>query len=851
VSWGLWGLHTGYRFDSPEHITVTRHPAEEAKSLAQEVWDQDGPHVLWAALRDAYPSEHVYVARDPAGTIHGVGRGEFETDADGAQFDSDDSYSNYLRISHLYASLKAPPGTGNKIMQDAARHGIDTGHHLMVNGAMPHTTDYYNQLGVEQWSGDRGQDGYWSNDSQHALVAGDSIPGTQVSVRHDQEYYEPVPRAARLPGSARTYGHHTAAVEADVAEDLRRMAAIEFDYLRNNNGSRVHYPKDAEDFDMHIEPWGRYVAPTNTKEHPGELPSGWERGIASFDNPLYIREDGWKKTLSEAHGGLTGRALSEALLAKGHDGIVTHNEYGLGEMVDIRPKPQRRYRTAAQDPQALVQRLRALNHRHILHRSSRPVPDRVLAEHPPLSVREDNERQKLTDYAEGLRRRWDDMEPMTPDEEAAHMAFHGPYARRDPDTMPDRQKAAYYAELQHYGPQTRREHHHLNQMRDWADGHFGNMVNDAQDEVARHRQYLETGQHPTGVSSLEGLDGSHHPDLTGAWASELAGNAASKRLRARQGDYHDALHRVANGGPLHVDDTQPFENIYAFQHLENARNHLRVELQHANLFKVPHIDELSPIEEHADRHARSGLANPRFSHGTGGRSAAARQAYQVNCQRCVLAAEARHRGHNVEARPNYRDEDRPNDPGNDRQFRDHDIAAWFRNPDGTVPKWTDAEDADHPSAMNRSGEPLKLKHFGEQQWDHMHEQIKSWGPGARGAVVMSTPTLTGDSYTRHIIHAVVDDKGKVNYIDPQTGNNDASHHRESIGYNLHPENQTKRLWLDKRPLDEEDRVALHNRNMSPLRYMRLDDKQLSPEVAQHVVDRGTAGGRAIIPPHTN
>ena len=505
--------------------------------------------------------------------------------------------------------------------------------------------------------------------------------------------------------------------------------------------------------------------------------------------------------------------------------------------------------TAAQDPQAMVQRLRDLNHRHLLHRSSRPVPDRVLAEHPPLSVREDNERKKLTEYAEGLRHRWDNMEPMAPDEEAAHMAFHGPYARRDPATMTDRQKASYYAELQHYGPQTKRDHHHLNQMQDWAQGHFGNMVNDAQDEVARHRQYLTTGTHPTGVTTLEGLEDAHKPELTGAWASELSANGTSNRLRARQGEYHDALYRVANYGPLHVDDGQPLENVYAFDHLENARNNLRVEMQHAYLFNVPHTDELSPIADPAERHARSGLANPRFAHGTGGRTDAARQAYQVNCQRCVLAAEARHRGHNVEARPNYRDE--TNSSGNDRQFKDHDIASWFRNPDGTVPKWIDAQDAQHPSAKDRMGDPLRMKTFpGEQQWDHMHEQIKSWGPGARAAVVMSHPTLDG-GHSRHIIHAVVDDKGKVNYIDPQTGNNDASHHRESIGYNLHADNQTKRLWLDKRPLDEEDRTMLHNKNASPLRYMRLDDKQLSPETAQHLVDRGTAGGRAIIPPQTN
>lgn len=517
-------------------------------------------------------------------------------------------------------------------------------------------------------------------------------------------------------------------------------------------------------------------------------------------------------------------------------------------------------RTAAprkpQDPQAVVDRIKALNHRHFLHyRSNTPVPDRLLAQHPPLSVREEAERQQLNSMTSKLQDRWNEMEPLTDNEMALHQALYPMDHRKDDlDSMSDGQKAEHFADLHHlpevaFGRMPR-EQNQYDRLKPWAEQHFGNMQNDAQDEVERHRQYLDTGRHPTGVTSLEGLDGSHHPDLTGAWASELSANGTSKRLRARQEDYHAALGRVATHGPLQNDPmAKDVENrMYAFKHLETARNHLRVELQHAYLFKVPHIDELSPIDEPSERHARSGLANPRYAHGTGGRTTAAMMAYQVNCQRCVLAAEARHRGHNVEARPNYRDA--TDSSANDRQFKDHDIASWFRNADGTVPKWIDAEDADHPSAMNRSGEPLKLKHFGEQQWDHMHEQIKSWGPGARAAVVMSTPTLTDNSYTRHIIHAVVDDDGKVNYIDPQTGNNDASHHRESIGYSLHPENQTKRLWLDKRPIEEDDKVTLHNKNMSPLRFMRLDDKQLSPEVAQHVVDRGTAGGRGIIPPDT-
>lgn len=117
-------------------------------------------------------------------------------------------------------------------------------------------------------------------------------------------------------------------------------ADVSLPYTRNNGGMR-HVPG----FDQDVEPWGRYMSP-DIDSHHLPLQQGWERGEANFSNPLYVHHNygNWKQELSQAHGGLTGQDLSQALLAKGHDGVITHDQYGIGEMVDIRPKDQRGHR---------------------------------------------------------------------------------------------------------------------------------------------------------------------------------------------------------------------------------------------------------------------------------------------------------------------------------------------------------------------------------------------------------------------------------------------------------------------------------------------------------------------------
>jgi ribosomal protein S18 acetylase RimI-like enzyme len=145
-----------------------------------------------------------------------------------------------------------------------------------------------------------------------------------------------------VPWDTRWSPNHPEHVPNDMVLNAHRTAAVTMPYIRNNGGVRQWAGPD--DYAQKVEPWGRYMS--DGQYATGTPHPGWERGNVSFENPLYMpHNDGnWKHDLSQAHGGATGQALSDALIAKGHDGIVTHDKYGIGEMVDIRPKAERGHR---------------------------------------------------------------------------------------------------------------------------------------------------------------------------------------------------------------------------------------------------------------------------------------------------------------------------------------------------------------------------------------------------------------------------------------------------------------------------------------------------------------------------
>lgn len=134
-----------------------------------------------------------------------------------------------------------------------------------------------------------------------------------------------------------------ASVSADNAPAVTGQPMHVF-YIRNTQGAPAPYGMD---FGQDLEPAGRYM---NIGEDSGisALP-GWEQGYIEFTNPLVLEHKnttstGWKKDLSEMYGGKTGKELSDAIKEAGYDAVVTWDEYGFNETVDLGGKPINRER---------------------------------------------------------------------------------------------------------------------------------------------------------------------------------------------------------------------------------------------------------------------------------------------------------------------------------------------------------------------------------------------------------------------------------------------------------------------------------------------------------------------------
>lgn len=128
-------------------------------------------------------------------------------------------------------------------------------------------------------------------------------------------------------------------VRAAVPHPLASLPSepMEFTFVRNPVSSTTHV--SGNEFGQDIEPAGRYVT-----KGSGFVPDGWESGTIRFERPLhldfggdgtYAHEDNWKRRLSAHYGGKSGADLSAAIRDSGYDAVVTHDEYGTSEIVDL------------------------------------------------------------------------------------------------------------------------------------------------------------------------------------------------------------------------------------------------------------------------------------------------------------------------------------------------------------------------------------------------------------------------------------------------------------------------------------------------------------------------------------
>jgi hypothetical protein len=118
-------------------------------------------------------------------------------------------------------------------------------------------------------------------------------------------------------------------------EGFKTGQPVSFDFSHTTESATALFgkPKKGDQFQRDLEPSGRYVVqvPDATKV---DTTNGRESGQLTFNNPLVLNAETWKKDLA-AHYKKTGKRLSQALIADGYDGVVTVDKYGTSEILDL------------------------------------------------------------------------------------------------------------------------------------------------------------------------------------------------------------------------------------------------------------------------------------------------------------------------------------------------------------------------------------------------------------------------------------------------------------------------------------------------------------------------------------
>lgn len=125
---------------------------------------------------------------------------------------------------------------------------------------------------------------------------------------------------------------------------------VEFEFIRNTKSS----PNLGSTYGQDVEPAGIYMlhnthnAEQQQKERLNK--QGWQTGVIKFENPLVIElskdyddsglsqniygKKGWKQRLFNIYR-KKGKKLTNFLLSKGYDGIITTSGHDTREIVDL------------------------------------------------------------------------------------------------------------------------------------------------------------------------------------------------------------------------------------------------------------------------------------------------------------------------------------------------------------------------------------------------------------------------------------------------------------------------------------------------------------------------------------
>lgn len=137
-----------------------------------------------------------------------------------------------------------------------------------------------------------------------------------------------------------THGSHIYIKDGKVLAGAEN--GLHMSYVRIHNTGKSKTKHFGNEYAQDIEPHGEYMSHDSMNGKSRIDQSNYEYGKIHFKNPLFIEHettghDGWKTKLSEQFGGKKGKALSNVIKKKGHDGIVTlDSKYGeINETVNL------------------------------------------------------------------------------------------------------------------------------------------------------------------------------------------------------------------------------------------------------------------------------------------------------------------------------------------------------------------------------------------------------------------------------------------------------------------------------------------------------------------------------------
>ena len=212
--------------------------------------------------------------------------------------------------------------------------GRNDSRHRAIENARRRVTRNTAKAAAARTAGDTGAadkyDALAANAQEDVVNLGDSLAEHVSAPAQTSDAPHPAEHGPQTPDPRQASPDHPAAAIANAAP-----TPTTFPFMRRTEGAEYFGKRFGQD----IEPSGRYLLEGTPLASMADL---YETGQITFTAPLHMDAGGgyeeasnWKQRLSKHYDGKTGAALSQAVADDGYDGIVTSDEYGTGEIVDL------------------------------------------------------------------------------------------------------------------------------------------------------------------------------------------------------------------------------------------------------------------------------------------------------------------------------------------------------------------------------------------------------------------------------------------------------------------------------------------------------------------------------------